>query len=224
VLGAASLALPYEAPIEPKMRLLGTEGLTVALTLDACPGAFDERIATALVEHGIPATIFVTGAWIRRNPAGLAFLRAHPDIFAIENHGENHIPPVLGTRAIYGLRPAGDLDAVQREVADGAKSIRDATGITTTWYRAATGFYSPAALAAIKPRIAAYSLNADEGASLPAASVARRIAAARNGDVIVAHINQPHRPSGRGVADGARALQAKGAVFVHLENRATLAA
>lgn len=211
-----------DAPIEPHLRLVNapSDGLTVALTFDACPGAFDTRIANTLVEHGIPATILVTALWMRRNPSGLAFLLAHRNLFALENHGALHIPPVLGDRTIYGIKAAGNLDAIQREVTDGATAITSATGIAPRWYRAATGFYNPSAIPTIERLgfgIAGYSLNADQGASLPANSVAKRIASATNGDVIVAHINQPHRPSGAGVAAGIVELQDRGAVFRHLD-------
>jgi peptidoglycan/xylan/chitin deacetylase (PgdA/CDA1 family) len=187
------------------------------VTLDACPGDFDDRIATALVESRIPATIFATDLWLRRNPAGLTFLLAHHDLFAIENHGELHIPPVLGRGRIYGIPVAGDLATVRREVTAGAAAIGAATGSAPRWYRAATGYYSPSVMPEIQQLgfgIAGYSLNADAGASLPARSVATRIAGASNGDVIVAHINQPYRPSGLGVVAGIRELQRRGASFL----------
>ena len=68
--------------------------------------------------------------------------------------------------------------------------------------------------------IAGYSLNADEGASLPAHSVAERIAKATNGEVIVAHINQPYRSSGAGVVAGVSELQRRGASFLRLDQLA----
>jgi peptidoglycan/xylan/chitin deacetylase (PgdA/CDA1 family) len=217
--GAATIA---DTPVEPRMRLADPppDRLAVAVTLDACPGAFDQRIAAALVEYYIPATIFVTGLWMRQNPAGLAFLLAHRELFAIENHGELHVPPVLGHGKIFGIPVAGDLAAVRREVADGAASITTATGAGPHWYRAAAGHYSPEAMAEIQRLgvgIAGYSLNADAGASLPARSVAGRIANAANGDVIVAHINQPLRPSGPGVVAGIQELQRRGASFLRLD-------
>jgi peptidoglycan/xylan/chitin deacetylase (PgdA/CDA1 family) len=91
-------------PVEPRMRLPDASPgrLVVALTLDACPGGFDERIATALVEGGIKATIFVTGLWLRENPVGLAFLLAHRDLFVLENHGELAYP--AGPRPPANLR------------------------------------------------------------------------------------------------------------------------
>ena len=59
-------------------------------------------------------------------------------------------------------------------------------------------------------------IRADEGATLPAASVARRIEGAKDGDVIIAHVNKPDRPSGAGVVQGVLALKARGYVFVKL--------
>jgi peptidoglycan/xylan/chitin deacetylase (PgdA/CDA1 family) len=224
-LAPAGAARAGDEPVEPRMRLANPppDRLTVALTLDACPGAFDERIATALVESRIPATIFATELWLRRNPAGLAFLLAHGDLFGIENHGELHIPPVLGRRTIFGIPVAGDLAAVQREVTEGAACVSATTGAASRWYRGATGYYSPSAMPAIQTLgfgIAGYSLNADFGASLSASGVASRIANATNGEVIVAHINQPDRPSGLGVVAGIRELQRRGASFLRLDQLA----
>src|SRR5271166_225167 len=74
-LAPACAATASDAPVEPRMRLADptSDRLVVALTLDACPGDFDARIATALVESGIPATIFATGLWLRRNQPAWRF-------------------------------------------------------------------------------------------------------------------------------------------------------
>jgi peptidoglycan/xylan/chitin deacetylase (PgdA/CDA1 family) len=229
---AVPLVAPWAAPtqaadalVEPRMKLANppSDGLAVVLTLDACPGAFDERIAQALIENRIPATIFVTELWMRWNPTGLALLLGHRDLFAIENHGSRHIPPILGRGTIYGIPVAGDLDTVRREVTGGAAAVEVATGETPHWYRAAAGHYSPSVIPDIQQLgfgIAGYSLNADAGASLPARSVAGRIAKATNGEVIVAHINQPNRPSGLGVVAGVKELQRRGASFLRLDRLA----
>ncbi len=212
-----ALGTPRHGLLEPVLRL--TPSGQVAVTLDACPGHFDPRIATTLVAHNIPATIFVTAIWMKWNPAGLAYFLAHPAIFALENHGARHLPPVLGNKPIYGLPVAGSLDAIRAEVIDGAVAVQEATGKPPLWYRGAAGLYSPEAIPFIESlglRIAGYSLNADQGASLPAATVAKRITAARDGDVIEGHINQPKHESGAGIAEGLVALQAQGVQFTRL--------
>ena len=223
---ATNRAADPDAPVEPRIRLADVppDKRVIALTFDCCPGAFDTRIATVLITEHIPATIFITWLWMRRNPDGLALLLAHPELFAIENHGELHIPPVLGNRTIFGIRVAGDLPAIRHEIDAGARAIQTATGRSPRWYRAATGFYTPSVIPQIEKSgsaIGGYSLSADLGASLPAARVAARMAGASSGDVIVAHLNQPLRPSGLGVVAGLRALQRQGTVFLRLDQTRT---
>lgn len=217
--GVASLAaLPSEA-IDPPLRLPPSDTPRVALTLDACPGAFDLRLAQALVDAQIPATIFLTALWIRQNQSGLDFLLSHRDLFALQNHGALHRPAVLGNRFFFGLRPAGTWDGIRAEIDGGSDAVQAATGEKPIWYRAAGARYSPEVLAPIRQMgvgIAGYSLNADQGASLPAGAVAARMAKATDGDVIIGHINQPFRPSGAGIAAGATALKRQGMRFVHL--------
>lgn len=223
----ACLPAPANDLLEPAIRLVLPDGAprTVALTLDACDGATDQRILHTLLDLSVPATIFATGLWLRGNPEPAATMRAHPELFSVQNHGERHLPPVLGTRTVYGLPIAGTLDAVHREVDRGAALIEAAGFPRPTWYRGAAALYSPAALDAIQAmgfRIAGFSLSGDAGASLPAASVTRRMEGAATGDVIIAHINQPRRPSGAGVAAGVQALQAAGVRFVTLANAETM--
>lgn len=194
---------------------------TVALTLDACSGLTDLRVLDALIADNVAATFFVTRRWLMGNGEAFARIRARPDLFEIENHGDRHVPAITDTPTMFGIPTAGSLEAVRREVEGGARAILTATGARPRWYRDATARYSRDALAAIRAdgyRIAGFSLNGDMGASLPAATVARRIAAARHGDVIIAHVNQPKRSAGLGVVEGVRALKAKGTRFVRLND------
>jgi peptidoglycan/xylan/chitin deacetylase (PgdA/CDA1 family) len=83
-MGLAARAAQAEGrPVEPLMRLPPGEGFRVALTFDACPGLFDARVAQAVVAAGAPASVFLTALWMRRNPEGLAYLLAHPEIFTL---------------------------------------------------------------------------------------------------------------------------------------------
>lgn len=198
----------------------GISSPRVALTLDACTGKVDTRILDALVNNRIPATIFVTGRWLRNNAAAVETLKAHPDLFELENHGAQHLAAVFDRANVEGVRAVGSREALETEIDEGAAALR-AIGISPHWYRGATALYSPAALpfiAAAGYRVAGFSLNADQGASLAAQTVARRMAAARDGDVIIAHINQPSRSAGAGVAAGILALKEKGFRFVRLSD------
>ncbi len=211
--------------VEPRLRLKHADHAPrVALTLDACGGATDDRILSALVENRIPATIFVTGKWIKRNAASLAVIHAHPELFELENHGGRHVPAVDTPRKIYGIPSAGSAEAVSAEVESGAAAFA-ATGETPPkWFRGATAQYSPTAIALIRKlgyRIAGYSINGDGGSLLGATEVARRLASAKDGDVIIAHINQPKHAAGEGVVKGLLALKEKGYTFVRLNDAET---
>lgn len=221
-LPASALAQSPSSLLAPRLTLEpSTDGTRrVALTLDACPGGFDGKIAQALIDWHVPSTIFMSGAWIRTNPDAVRLIMQHPALFAIGNHGAHHIPAVLGSRSIFGLRVAGDIEAVKAEIVNGKDAIRKATGETPRWYRGATALYSAAVVPMIAElgfSIAGYSINGDEGASLSASGVTTRFKQARDGDVIIAHINQPHRPSGAGVIAGVRALLDQNTRFVRLD-------
>jgi peptidoglycan/xylan/chitin deacetylase (PgdA/CDA1 family) len=193
----------------------------VALTLDACGGGFDADLANFLIEHRIQATIFATRRWIRRNPDALAILKAHADLFDIEDHGANHVPAIIGTdRQVYGLAGVADLKQLRREVSGGADAVKAATGIAPHWYRGATGEYDPEALKAIEAmgyKVAGFSVNADSGATLSQKQIVARLKKVRSGDIIIAHLNKPASDTGKGLAQALPLLLGRGFRFVRLD-------
>ena len=228
LIGAALVALlasqaSAAALLEPRLHLKpsGEARPRVALTLDACGGATDARILSTLVDNNIPATIFVTGMWLKRNAAAFAIMKAHPELFELENHGARHIPAVDTPHKIYGLKSAGSVEAVQAEVEAGALALTERGGPAPKWFRGATAQYSPTSIALIRQmgfRIAGYSVNGDGGSLLGARETERRVSAAKDGDVIIAHINQPTHAAGGGLVKGLLALKAKGYDFVRLDD------
>ncbi len=220
---SGSVAVANAGPlVEPTLRLKPhADGPRVALTLDACGGATDSRILSALVQNRIPATIFVTGTWLKRNAPSLEIMRTHPELFELENHGGRHIPAVDTPRKIYGIRSAGSPEAVLAEVETGAAALTRTGEPAPKWFRGATAQYSPSAIALIRKagfKIAGYSINGDGGSLLGARETARRVAAAKDGDVIIAHINQPTHAAGEGLVKGLLALKDKGYTFVRLDD------
>nr|WP_250811890.1 polysaccharide deacetylase family protein [Neorhizobium tomejilense] len=193
----------------------------VALTFDACMGKADERILSTLVRERIPATIFVTARWLRNNPQSVAIFLQNLDLFELENHGQNHVPAVDVPALIYGIAAAGSPEAVRQEVTGGADAMRAAGFSAPRWFRGSTAKYDPSAIRQIRDmgyRVAGYSLNGDGGSLLGADVTEKRIAAARDGDVVLAHINQPTHAAGEGVARALVALKRRGVEFVRLSD------
>lgn len=220
-LAAPALAAPVGKLTEPGLRLPpSAAGETrVALTFDACEGRVDRRILDLLEGQAIPATIFVTGKWLARNPEVFQELLAHPALFEIEDHGARHLPAISYPTRLYGLKVAGSRPAVAEEVTGGARALTEAGAKAPQWFRGAGAEYDAggmAEIAALGYRVAGFSLNGDGGATYSAAAAARSLAKARDGEVILAHLNQPSRPAGEGVAEGIAALKARGVVFVRL--------
>ena len=123
----------------------------IALTLDACTGKYDHDLINFLIINRIPATIFATKKWLDENPFGLSVIRAHLDLFDVEDHGENHIPAIIGSgRKVYGISGEPDVIHLRREVLEGARAIQRAIGSSPHWYRDATAEYDPLAIQEIE--------------------------------------------------------------------------
>ncbi|WP_168224654.1 polysaccharide deacetylase family protein [Rhodoferax aquaticus] len=193
----------------------------IALTLDACSGAFDDDLIEFLIRNRIPATLFATKKWLLKNPQGVAIIKAHLDLFDVEDHGENHIPAVIGAgRKVYGIAGEPDLLHLRQEVSEGAKAITEMIGVPPHWYRGATAEYDPQAIAEIERMgfgIAGFSINADSGATLRKPAVEERLRHVKGGDVIIAHMNKPASDTAEGLSTGLLQLLRNGLVFVRLD-------
>lgn len=216
-------AVADDRPIEIHHRIASDGGGNnrVALTLDACSGRFDEDLVAFLIRNRIPSTVFAAKKWLDVNPRGLAMLKANLDLFDIEDHGEKHIPAVIGAgKRIYGIPGEPDILHLRREVLEGARAIEHATGIPPHWYRGATGEYDQQAADEIRRmgyKIAGFSINADAGATLNRAAVMNRLRHVNGGDVILAHMNKPASETAEGMSTGLIELLRRGLVFVRLD-------
>jgi peptidoglycan/xylan/chitin deacetylase (PgdA/CDA1 family) len=221
LISAASIS--QQAPIEVHDRLASQPDTFkhLALTLDACSGSYDADLIAFLIQNRIPATIFATKKWIVENPLGVSAIRAHLDLFAVEDHGENHIPAVIGAgRRVYGIPGEPDLIHLRREVSEGAKAIEQTFGVAPHWYRGATAEYDPLAIKEVERmgyKIAGFSVNADAGATLKRKAIAERVRHVKDRDVIIAHMNRPAGDSAEGLADSLLELVRQGFRFVRLD-------
>lgn len=221
-----TLAAPHGMPIEVHQTLVteNTQDKIVALTLDACGGSFDADIIQYLTAQKIPATIFVTQRWLNKNPAAFAELKAHSDLFEIEDHGARHVPAVVGRgRQVYGIAGSPDMEHLKQEVSGGADAIEKHGGLKPRWYRGATAEYDRDAINTIKAmgyQIAGFSVNADAGATLSQANIVKRLKKVKNGDIIIAHMNKPRSDSAEGLSEGISWLTTQGFRFVKLNQYA----
>ena len=195
---------------------------TVALTLDACDGkkgaSYDAGIITLLREKKIPATIFVTSLWMRNNPDALRDLAADP-LFEIAAHGSRHKPCSVNGNSVYGIKGTASFDELVREVEGNVRDIAAVTGKRPRWFRSGTAYYDDVAVRVIRDLdlgIAGYSIAGDEGASLPAAKVTAKTLAAKDGDILLYHLNHPRGGAREGLERSLPALLEKGYVFVRL--------
>jgi peptidoglycan/xylan/chitin deacetylase (PgdA/CDA1 family) len=193
----------------------------IALTLDACGGKYDEDLINFLIKNQIPATIFATKKWLVRNPQAVAVIKAHLDLFDVEDHGEKHIPAVIGKdRTVYGIPGEPDVIHLRREVVEGAHAVEKVTGVAPRWYRGATGEYDAQSIKEIEKlgyKIAGFSVNADNGATSKKRTIEKRLAHVKAGDVIIAHMNKPESDSAEGLAVGLAHLTKAGFVFERLD-------
>ncbi len=219
----AAVAGSNAKPVEIHDRLVASDGASprIALTLDACSGKFDDDLITFLITNHIPATIFATKKWLLQNPTGVAIIKAHLDLFDVENHGEKHIPAVIGKgKTVYGIPGEPDILHLRREVSEGARAITEIIGVAPRWYRGATAEYDAPAVDEIGKmgyRIAGFSINADSGASLGRKAIVKRLKNVKSGDVIIAHMNKPASDSAEGLSIGLLELLREKYVFVRLD-------
>lgn len=221
LLPTAAIAEPPPIEVHQVLAVSGSGDASVAaLTLDACDGGFDADLIGFLIENRIAATIFATKKWLDRNPAAVALLKAHSDLFDIENHGANHVPAVIGrNRDVYGIPGESDVAHLKREVLRGAAAVNAATGSPPHWYRGATGEYDPEAIKVIEAmgyKVAGFSVNADDGATLSRRRVMARLKKVKGGDIIIAHLNKPDSDTAEGLIEGLKQLRDRRFRFVKL--------
>ncbi len=200
-----------------------TNAKEIALTLDACGGSpkssqYDEKLIDFLIQNRIPATLFINARWIDANPEIFARLAANP-LFEIANHGTAHRPLSVSGRSVYGIAGTASADEVVAEIGDNGRKIERLTGKRPLFFRSGTAYYDEEAVRIARKHgveIAGFSIIADEGATLPAAEVARRIHNARSGDIVIAHMNHPESETAEGIIEAVEKLRREGFGFVRL--------
>ena len=191
----------------------------IALTFDACPssthGGFDKRIVQTLVDSGVPATFFLSGIWIKRHQnevKKLALVRgfelgnhsySHPHCTTISNDSiyqeleqtESLLNTIAGLSPKLFRPPYAETD--QR-----VDSVAQHFGCTTVMYDLASG--DPDSTIS-KSRLIHYVVSS-----------------ARNGSIIVMHVNGRGWHTSEALPMIIQSLRAKGFIFSKVSDLLTI--
>jgi len=159
----------------------------IALTFDACPTVkpdeYDEKVIDILLKENVPATLFMSGRWVEKNPEKTKLLASQPQ-FEIGAHSYYH--PHLMEK---------DDERVLRELKRTQKLIRKITGRTPQYFRPPFGEVDEriAKLAAEEGLITVqYDIaSGDPDPNLSPQKIVRSVLRdAKGGSIIVFHMNR----------------------------------
>jgi peptidoglycan-N-acetylglucosamine deacetylase len=159
----------------------------IAITFDACPTTlpdeYDEKVIDVLLREKMPATLFLSGRWVEKNPDKVKFLAAQPQ-FEIANHAFWH-PHLLEK----------DDDRILRELKRTQAIIKKMTGTTPHFFRPPYGEVDER-VAAIAQKAGLATIQYDIASGDPDAGLSTRriikniLRDAKSGSIIVFHMNR----------------------------------
>jgi len=223
----------HERPRHFALNLPGTlthvpRSAGIALTFDACGGrggdGYDRALIALLRRHRIHATLFLNARWIAANPR-VAVALARDPLFDVESHGLRHIPLSMDGRAAYGITGTRGAGGIYDELTGADPWFVRQLGRRPALMRPGTAFTDDVAIRIARAagrRIVGFAVNADDGATAPAATIAARVAALQPGQIVIAHMNHPTHSTAAGFAAGLPRLLARHVRFTTV--RAALAA
>lgn len=194
----------------------------IGLTLDYCGGpggsGVDYPVLEMLQRYEVPATLFMNSRWIEANPVLARDLAAVP-FFELANHGTGHLPLSVNGNSAYGIPGTRNCAGIYDEIMGNDQVLAELTGERPRFFRPGTAYLDNVATQichALDVVPAGFSVNADGGATFPAATVADIVGRAQPGDVIICHGNQPRSGTGAGLIKAVPQLLDKGYILATL--------
>ena len=158
----------------------------IAVTFDACPtnlpDEYDDKVIDILIKEQVPATLFMSGRWVEKNPEKAKYLSSLPQ-FEIAAHSYYH--PHLTEKQD---------DRINREIKRTQAIIKKITGKTPRYFRApycelderVVNLASAAGLTTIQYDVA----SGDPDPNLSPKKIVRGVLQdAKNGSIVVFHMN-----------------------------------
>lgn len=176
-----------ETPTPPIVEHGPRDSKKIALTFDACPTGkpdeYDGQVVDILLREKVPATLFMSGRWVEKNPEKAEFLASNPQ-FEIAAHSYYHP---------HMMEKTDDRD--MRELKRTQAVIKKVTGKTPLYFRPPYGeaderivkLAASAGLVTVQYDIA----SGDPDPKLSPQRIARIILRdAKGGSIIVFHMNR----------------------------------
>ena len=203
-----------------------TKDKILALTFDACGGPhgseFDRELIAYLKKEKIPATLFITGLWIKANPALFQELIREP-LFEIENHGlEHHLCAAAGETK-FGIHGTANVSDAMDEIEVNARQIEYYSHRKPVFYRSATA-YTDEECATLARDLGETIISFDvlSGDAVPGTAAVQIksniVKGAKNGAIVIMHMNHPKWNGYEGLALAIPELKKEGYSFVKLED------
>jgi peptidoglycan/xylan/chitin deacetylase (PgdA/CDA1 family) len=204
---------------------LMTRNKIIAFTFDACgnkSNKYNNELIDYLRRERIPATLFVSGAWIDDNYQ--AFLELSRDtLFEIENHGLNHLPCSVNGESEYGIKGTPDVPDAFDEIEANERKIELITGRRPLFYRSATAFTDEAcAKIARLLGVTIVSFDILSGDAMPFAPphliASNVLKNCKPGAIVIMHFNHPEWFGCDALMEVIPALRKKGYTFARLKD------
>jgi peptidoglycan-N-acetylglucosamine deacetylase len=196
---------------EPQALFHGSRHKNVlALTFDACPssmhGGYDVRIVQTLIDSGVPATFFMSGKWIRRHSNEVKKLARVP-LFELGNHTYSH----------PHCTEISD-DSIHHELLRTESLLFGITGTSSKLFRPPYG-ETDQRIEALAQRLGFTTVMYDLASGDPDSTISRErlirymVASARNGSIMVMHVNGRGWHTAEVLPEVIQKLRAKGFIF-----------
>lgn len=203
---------------------LDTNEKVIALTMDACGSplgmAYDEKLIDFLKQEKVPATLFINARWIDKNLNTFKTLASNP-LFEIANHGLEHKPASVNGKSIYNLNGTKDVEELVDEIELNARKIEQITHKRPKYFRSGTAYYDEVAVKVsntLHHEVIGFSILGDAGATYTKEKVENAFLKAKNGEIVIIHMNHPQSQTADGTIKAIKELKQKGFRFIRLSD------
>lgn len=203
---------------------INTNDKVVFLTFDACGGKhgndYDKELIEYLKKEGIEATLFINSRWIDSNKNIFNDL-AKNDLFSIQNHGTLHRPLSVSGREVYNIKGTNSIKEVYDEISGNDAKIKELTGKKPKLFRSGTAYYDDISVKIAKDlgyEIGGFDVLGDAGATFSKEQIIKQGKTAKNGSILIYHMNKPKGETFEGVKVVIENLKKSGYSFKKIED------